>query len=483
MVVPGTTGAGKIKAPLSLGKPRNSLVNDHSARTDDRAPDAWGERLPRQLGLWSAIAILVGTTIGSGIFRVPAGVASRLGDPGPVLLGWVIGGILTLFGALTLAELAAAFPRSGGIFAYILEGFGPMPAFVYGWTELAVVRAAALGAITTIFAEYLGYFIPLSPRGVQYAAAGVILALGLLNWLSAKAASRLMNVLTLAKYGAMAALVLFAFTVGQGDWGHFTPAFPHGVAVTSLTGALISILWAYDGWSNLSFISGEVRNPTRNLPLALGLGTAAIMVIYLLMNVAYMYLVPLPEMAEAKLVASLAAERIPLLGGASAAVVAALVMTSCFGSANGSLLTGSRVLYAMADRGLLFRPLATVDPRFDTPSTAIWLSTLLGVVYVLFNDFQQLADKFVLGIWPFYALAVAAVFVLRKQRPQMERPYRAWGYPVVPVLFLLAAVLMVVNALIEDPADTGLTFAVILAGVPIYYGWRALDRRRADPAS
>jgi amino acid transporter len=440
------------------------------------APDAWGERLTRQLGLWSAIAILVGTTIGSGIFRVPAGVAARLGDPGPVLLAWVIGGVLTLFGALTLAELAAAFPRSGGIFAYILEGFGPMPAFVYGWTELAVVRASAIGAISTIFAEYLGYFVPLGPRGVQYVAAAVIVAIGLLNWVSVKAASALMNVLTLAKYGAMAALVLFAFSLGRGDWGHFTPAFPDGLLAGGLLGALIPILWAYDGWSNLSFISGEVRNPTRNLPLALGLGTAAIMVIYLLMNVAYMYLVPLPQMAEAKLVASLAADRIPLFGGASGAVVAALVMTSCFGSANGSLLTGSRVLYAMADRGLFFRPLATISPRFDTPSVAIGLSTLLGVVYVLFNDFQQLADKFVLGIWPFYALAVAAVFVLRRQRPQMERPYRAWGYPVVPAIFLLAAVFMVVNALIEDPADTGLTFAVILAGIPIYYGWRALSR-------
>ncbi|HEX5634763.1 MAG TPA: amino acid permease, partial [Gemmatimonadales bacterium] len=262
----------------------------------------------------------------------------------------------------------------------------------------------------------------------------------------------------------------------QGDWGNFTPAFPRGVVVTGLAGALIPILWAYDGWSNLSFISGEVRNPTRNLPLALGLGTASIMVIYLLMNVAYLYLVPLPEMAEARLVASLAAERIPLFGGMSAAVVAALVMTSCFGAANGSLLTGSRVLYAMADRGLLFRPLATISPRFDTPSVAIGLSTALGMVYVLLNDFQQLADKFVLGIWPFYALAVAAVFVLRRSRPEMERPYRAWGYPVVPVIFLLAAVGMVGNALVESPVDTGITFAVILLGVPIYYGWRAMSR-------
>ena len=438
--------------------------------------DAWGERLPRQLGLWSAIAVLVGTTIGSGIFRVPATVALRLGDPGPVMLAWVLGGVITLFGALTLAELAAALPRSGGIFAYILEGFGPLPAFLYGWTEQAVVRPAALGAIATIFAEYLGWFVPLGARGVQYVAAVAVLVVGLLNYVSVRAASRLMNVMTLAKYGAMAGLVLLAFSVGRGDWGHFAPAFPRGLAVPALTSALIPILWAYDGWSNLSFISGEVRNPTRNLPLGLGLGTASIMVIYLLMNVAYLYLVPLPEMAEAKLVASLAAERIPLFGGASGGVVALLVMVSCFGALNGSMMTGPRVLYAMADRGLFFRPLARVAPRFETPSVAIGLATALGMVYVLFNDFQQLADKFVLGIWPFYALAVAAVFELRRTKPDMPRPYRAWGYPVVPVLFLLASVGMVANALVEQPVDTGITFGVILLGLPVYLAWRALTR-------
>jgi len=449
-------------------------VIEQAATADERERDAWGERLPRQLGLWSAVAVLVGVTIGSGIFRVPAGVAARLPEPGPMLLAWVVGGLITLFGALTVAELAAALPRSGGIFAYILEGFGPMPAFLYGWTELAIVRASALGAISTIFAEYLGFFVPLSPRGVQYVAAMLVAAIGLLNYLSTRAASRLMNVTTLAKYGALAMLVLLAFAAGRGDWGHFQPTFPRAIAASAFTSALIPILWAYDGWSNLSFVGGEVSNPKRNLPIALGVGTAAIMVIYLLLNVAYLYLVPIQEMAGAPLVASLAADRITAFAGQGGAVVAGLVMLSCFGSVNGSLLTGSRVLYAMADRGLLFKPLARISPRFDTPSVAIGLATLLGVVYVLLNDFQQLADKFVLGIWPFYALAVATVFVLRRKRPDMERPYRTWGYPVVPLLFLVASVGMVLNALITTPRDTGLTFGIILAGLPVYWVWRRM---------
>jgi len=283
-----------------------------------------------------------------------------------------------------------------------------------------------------------------------------------------------MNVTTLAKYGALAMLVLLAFAAGRGDWGHFQPTFPRAIAASAFTSALIPILWAYDGWSNLSFVGGEVSNPKRNLPIALGVGTAAIMVIYLLLNVAYLYLVPIQEMAGAPLVASLAADRITAFAGQGGAVVAGLVMLSCFGSVNGSLLTGSRVLYAMADRGLLFKPLARISPRFDTPSVAIGLATLLGVVYVLLNDFQQLADKFVLGIWPFYALAVATVFVLRRKRPDMERPYRTWGYPVVPLLFLVASVGMVLNALITTPRDTGLTFGIILAGLPVYWVWRRM---------
>jgi basic amino acid/polyamine antiporter, APA family len=441
--------------------------------------DAWGERLPRHLGLWSAVAVLVGSTIGSGIFRVPASVAGRLHDPGPVLLAWVLGGLIALFGALTLAELAGALPRSGGVFAYILEAFGPLPAFLFGWSELAVIRASALGAIATIFAEYLGYFIPLTPMQVRLLAALAVVAVGLLNYLGVSRAAVVMNLTTTAKYGALAVLGFLAFSAGDGGWNHFTPAWSGGLNVSLMATALIAIMWTYDGWADLSFMGGEVKNPGRTLPMALILGTFGILLIYLLLNLAFIYLVPLGEMAKSPLIAATAAERIPILGRYAGGIISLVVMVSCFGTLHGSMMTGPRIFFAMADRGLFFQSIARVSPRYQSPSVAIWLATALGVVYVLLNDFQQLADKFILGIWPFYALAVAAVFVLRRTRPELPRPYRTWGYPVVPLLFLLASVGMIVNALWTDPINTGITFGIILVGLPVYYAWVGWSGKRS----
>jgi basic amino acid/polyamine antiporter, APA family len=443
-------------------------------------PDPWGERLPRHLGLWSAVAVLIGITIGSGIFRVPATVAERLQYPGPVLMAWVIGGLIALAGALTLAELAGALPRSGGIFAYILEAFGPLPAFLFGWSELAVIRAAALGAIATIFAEYLGYFIRLSAMEVRLVAAVAVATVGLVNYVGVSRAAVVMNLVTVMKYAALALLVLLAFTLGEGSSSHFSPVWGTGLDLSLIATALIAIMWTYDGWADLSFMGGEVKNPSRTLPLALILGTLAILLIYLLLNLAYLYLVPLPEMARSPLVAATAAERIPQLGRAAGAAVSAMVMVSCFGALHGSMMAGPRIFFAMADRDLFFRSVARVSPRFHSPSVAIWLATGLGVTYVLFNDFQQLTDKFILGIWPFYVLAVGAVFVLRRTRPDLPRAYRTLGYPVVPILFLVASLGMILNALVTEPVDTGITFGIILVGVPVYYAWRAWSERGAQ---
>jgi amino acid transporter len=403
-----------------------------------------------------------------------------------VLLAWVLGGLIALFGALTYAELAAALPRSGGVFAYILEAFGPLPAFLFGWSELCVIRASALGAIATIFAEYLGHFIELTPMQVRWVAAAGIVVVGLFNWVGVNVAAIIMNLTTVVKYLALAALAILAFAVGHGSSANFVPAWPHGLDLSLLGTALITIMWPYEGWADLSFMGGEVKNPGRTLPLALIIGTAAIVVVYFLINAAYIYLVPLSEMAGSALIASTAAERIPALGAAGASIVAAIVMISCFGTLNGSMMTGPRIFFAMADRGLFFRGIARVSPRYQSPSVAIWLATALGVVYVLLNNFQQLAEKFILGIWPFYALAVAAVYVLRRKRPDLERPYRAWGYPVIPALFLLASLAMVLNALWTQPVDTGITFSIILAGVPAYLLWRRFGRKgpvTADPAA
>lgn len=442
------------------------------------------DRLPRTVGLWAAIAVIVGTTIGSGIFRVPAVVAGRLGEPGPVLLAWGLGGLLALFGALTLAELATMYPRSGGVFAYLDEAFGPLPAFLFGWSQLAVIRASALGGIATVFAEYLAYFTRFTAGQVRVAAAVTILFVALINYLGVRHAARVVGVSTIAKYAGMLLLVGLAFTAGQGSWEHFSAsADPAPFRISMVGAALVSIMWAYDGWADLSYIGGEIKNPARAFPIALVLGTLLIIAIYLLLNAAYIYLVPVPEMAQpgSAIIATRAAERIPLLGAAGGGLVAAIVMISCFGTLNGSMLTNPRIFFAMADRGLFFRGVARVSPRFATPSVAIWLAAFLGVAYVLFNDFQQLADRFVLGIWPFYMLAILGVFVLRRRLPGAHRPYRTVGYPVVPAIFLLAASAMVVNALVTDPVNTGVTFVIIGIGVPIYYA--TIGRRGRGPGA
>jgi amino acid transporter len=444
--------------------------------TNPAPRDSWGERLPRTVGLFSAVLVLIGITIGSGIFRVPGRVAGLVGSPGMVLVAWVLGGVLALLGALTLAELAAMYPRSGGVFTYIEEGLGPMPAFLFGWSQLAVIRAAALGAIATIFAEYFSHFVPLSSAQVHYVAAGLIFGVGVLNYVGVKKAAAVTGVATAVKYGALLALVILSFTAPTRSTANFTPLWAGGLGISALATAMVSVMWAYDGWADLSYMSGEIKDPARNMPRALIIGTLAIIAIYLLVNLAYMYLVPLPEMAQSPLIAATAVERIPLLGAAGAGLVSAVVMISTFSSVNGTMLASPRIFFGMADRGLFFPIIARVSPRFQSPSTAIFLCTALGVIYVLFNDFQQLADKFVLGIWPFYILAVLSVFVIRRRSPELPRPYRVIGYPLVPVIFLVSAVGMILNALLTDPVGTGITFGIILVGIPVYFVGRAAGK-------
>src|SRR5580658_2870995 len=438
--------------------------------------DQWGERMPRSVSLLQTIAVSVGVAIGSGIFRVPATVAAQLQAPGTILLCWVLGGVVALCGALTVAELAGALPRSGGIFAYLLEAYGPLPAFLFGWTELVVIRASALGAIATIFAEYLGYFVPLSGAQVRYTAALAIVVIGAINYFGVQRAAAVLSATTAIKYLLLVALGLLAFSATGGSSAHFTPAWPQALPLSLLASALIPVLWTYDGWADPASMAGEISNPQRNLPLALVTGAACVTLVYLLVNVGFMYALAPAEMAGAKLIAASVAERIPLLGGRGAAVIAAAVVIAAFSGLNASMMTGSRIFFAMAVRGLMFRVVGRISPRFASPAVAIWLATVLGVAYVLANDFAQLADKFILGIWPFYALTVAAVFVLRRTRPTLPRPYRVWGYPWVPLVFLAASAFMVVNALLTDPRNSGITFLIILLGLPVFWIRRRLQR-------
>src|SRR2546426_5542487 len=442
--------------------------------------DRWGDRLPRRLGLWSAVAVLVGSTIGGGIFRTPAIIAERVPSPWPMLGVWVLGGLLALCGALTYAELGALFPRSGGVFVYIREGFGRLPAFLFGWTELTLIRASALGAIATPFAEYLLRLLGYDPAqpgvadAVHYVAAGAIAVTATLNYVGIRWSALVLNASTAAKYGALVVLVLLAFVTARGNFAHF--AAPAGTLSGGLFGlSLVSVLWAYDGWGDLSFVGGEVRDPERNLPRALILGTGAIILIYLLVNAAYLYLLPIEQMARSPLVAADAAQL--LVGRTGVTLVSLVVMIATFSTLLGSMLTAPRIFFAMADDGLFFRAVARVHPRFQTPSVAIVLTACLGIAFVLARTFEQLADQFVVAIFPFYALAAAAVFVLRRRRPHLPRPVRVLGYPVVPLLFVLASLLILGNALREHPAATGLAFAGILVGIPVFFVWTRVAPR------
>ena len=451
--------------------------------------------LPRRLGLWSAVAVLVGTTIGSGIFRTPAGIAERLPGPLPMLAVWVAGGLFTLCGALTMAEIAGALPRTGGIYVFLREGWGRLPAFLFGWAELLIVRAAALGAISTTFAEYFlrvtGRDPAMAPYDawVHYIAALAIILTASFNYVGIRWGSAVQNLTTVAKYGGLLFIVLLALAMGlPATGGHYVPAAPAGSFSMAPFGlALVSVLWAYDGWSNLSYVSGEVKDPRRNLPRALIIGTLAIIAIYVLANVAYLAVLTIDEMRASRLVAAEVAQR--LIGHPGVVFVASTVMLSTFGSLNGSIMTSPRIFYAMADDRLLFARIAAVHPRFQTPYIAIALAALLGVSFVLVGTFERLADAFVLASVPFYAIAVAAVFTLRR-RADYDPPFRVPGYPVVPLLFILAVLYLLANAVLSAVSDlrtgwpTLLVFVVILAGIPVYYATvgRAGAPRRRDGA-
>ena len=440
-------------------------------------------RLVRRLGLWASIGIVIGVTIGSGIFRTPAGIASRVPDPALMLAVWLFGGLISLCGALSVAELAASMPHTGGWYVYLREGWGRLLAFLFGWSELVLIRASAVGAISTVFGEYLLRSIGIDPalheRAADYLSAGAIVFAGAANICGVQYGAAIAGVSTIAKFGALALLVLTSFVLGGSagaSTAHFTAAGePVQAGLFGL--ALISVLWAYDGFADLSFAGGEVANPQRNLPRAIVIGTLAILTIYLSANVAYLYVSPIERIAESRLIAADTMQA--MFGRAGVAFISVVVMLSAFGALNASMLASPRVFFAMADDGLFFRVVAKVHPRFKTPYVAILLAAALGVVFVLTRTFEQLADTFVLSIWPFYAFGVAALYILRRRRPDLPRPYRVPGYPVLPAVFILGVIYLVTNALVTDPVWTGVTFAIVLAGVPVYYA--AFARKAPSP--
>lgn len=433
--------------------------------------------LQRRIGLWSAIAVVIGSTIGSGIFRSPAGIADKLPGPLPLLSVWVMGGIFAMCGALTLAELATALPRTGGVYVFCREGWGRLAGFLFGWGQLVMIRAASLGAISITFAEYFFRVIGRNPQAaeeamrVRWTAVGAILVTALFNVVGVRTSSTVVNLTVLAKYGGLVFIVLIALAWGipHGGGAHFTPAVPAGsISVAAFGLALVSALWAFDGWADVSYNAGEVTDPQRNLPRALIGGTLLVLAVYLAANVGYLAVLPIEQIRVSKLVAADVAQVV--MGSAGAVFVSVTVMISTFGTLNAVLLTSPRVFFAMADDRLFFPVFAKVHPSRGTPFISIILVATLGGGFVLIGTFESLADAFVTAFLPFYALAVAAIFRLRG-RPDYQPTFRVPLYPLVPALFVVSVLYLLGNAVVQPDSrmSTLAVLGVVALGAPVYY--------------
>jgi APA family basic amino acid/polyamine antiporter len=386
------------------------------------------------------------------------------------MLVWVVGGLVALCGALTLAELAALYPRAGGIYVYLNEAYGSLTAFLVGWLFL-VIAPASIGAVALVFAEYLGRLFPVLHTHTRLVAAAGVILVAAWNYRSLRFGAAVQNLSSASKVlailGLTAAAVLSGHT-GEGAWlgrGELAPESWTGFGL-----GLVTVLWAYNGWQDATYVGGEVRDPGRNLPRALTFGTLIVTGVYLAVNAAYLSVLPMDAIARSPLVAADVAVR--LFGGIGNALIAALVCVSTFGTMNGGTMCYPRIFYAMAEDRLFFRGIAAVHPRYGTPHAAIALTAALSVGFLWVRTFEQLIEIFILGVLPFWALGASAVIVMRRRRPETPRPYRTPGYPLVPILFIVATVGLLLNSLFQRPGPTLASFAAILAGVPVYYLWR-----------
>jgi len=454
--------------------------------------------LCRDMGIWTAVSIVVGTVIGSGIFIVPKTMILEMGSPWLVLGVWVFGGILSLAGALTYAELAAMMPEAGGEYVYLKEAYGPFWGFIYGWTQMWVAKSASVATLATGFFYYLANFAPslenvvariplpigdnggpLEIRAGQLLAMVVILGLGFVNWLGVRQGASLQITVTVLKVTLFAAVVCCGLFLGQAHAANFSTSVAARGGAAGFFAALVAALWAYDGWNNVGMVSGEIRNPQRNLPLALILGTASVIVIYLAANIAYFAVLPAPAVASSNRVAAEMMRKV--LGSWGAAAVSFAAMISIFAALNGSILTGSRVPYALARDGYFFRAFARVHPQRHVPGFSILALSAWSAVIVLSGRFDQLFTLVIFPSWILYGMATASVLVLRYKRPDLARPYRTLGYPVVPIVFVLVAALLLGFTLKNSPRESGLGLILIAAGIPFYRNWSRKLQRQATP--
>lgn len=456
-------------------------------------------KLVKGLGLYGATSVVAGTMIGTAIFVVPSMMLRHVGTPLRVIQVWVCAGVLSLFGALGYAELGAAIPEAGGEYVYLHRAYGPMMGFLYGWTQFVVAKSASIAAIATGFLLYLSYFFPSlagkiwsahialqshvwqpAVSGLQLGALGMIVLLAVVNILGVRGSGALQTVFTFGKVAVLLVLIVLGLLLGHGSFSHFTAASPstdHGGLIAGFAAATISALWAYDGWNNLSMVSGEVKNPQRNMPMALIAGGLLVVVVYILVNCVYFYLLSPSAALSTNTIAAEAARS--FLGRAGADFIAIGVLISTFATLNGSILASSRIPYAQARDGLFPSMLASVHPRFRTPVVSIAAQSAMAGIFVISGTYETLFTKAIYSEWIFYALVTASIFVLRRSQPDMPRPYRTWGYPVVPAVFILLALVLLGSAFVERRADAVWCLVLVSSGIPAFYIWKTFFATQA----
>ena len=444
--------------------------------------------LARDLNLSHAGAVVVGTIIGSGIFLVPSEMMQAVGSARLVYLAWMVGGLLSFFGALTYAELGAMKPQTGGEYVYIRDAYGPLPAFLYGWTWFAIAKPATVATLTTGLVRILGTFPAFSffshpfvsrPLTINYGQLAAIVATALISWLNyigVRRAGEFQLLFTLLKVAIILGIVAVGFSYTGGTWANFATEFTGAKGgVAGFFAALVAALWAYDGWNDLNMVAGEIRNPQRNIPLSLIWGVATVGALYILVNAAVQYVLPASAIAGSERPASDAVALV--LGHLGASLVSAGMAISMLVTLNGTIMSGARVPFAMARDGYFFHAMAEVHPRFRTPSVAIVVQCGLAVVLLLLGgSFRQFFSLTIFAEWMFYMIAASTVFVFRRREPHADRPYRVWGYPIVPALFVLVAAALLYYTFTDNLKSSVGGCVAILAGVPVFY---IFARRRA----
>ncbi|MDZ7360799.1 MAG: amino acid permease [candidate division KSB1 bacterium] len=429
--------------------------------------------LRRDLTLLDSTMINVGTMIASAIFIVPATIAMHAQGSALTIIVWVVGGVVSLMGALAIAELGAAMPEAGGQFVYLREAYGPAWGFLYGWGAFMVINTASIAAIAVAFAQYLGYFFPLSNIEIKLVAMLSTVALTTINCFGLKLGAWTQNVFTFLKMAALAGIIVLSFVLKGGAAENFTPLFP-AQSFSSLLGplglAMVAALWAYDGWIEITYVGSEVKNPQRNLPLSIIFSMAIVIALYVLISIACVYVLSVGTMAQAKLVAAEAATK--MIGPQGAAFVTIAILISTLGSNNGIVFTAARIPYAMAKEGLFFQCMAKVNEKYRVPLTALIVQGVWACILTASGTYDQLFTYVVFVSWLFYAMSCGAVIMLRRKAPNLPRPYKTWGYPFVPIIFILFAIWLVINTIMEAPHDAAIGAGIMLSGLPVYFYWK-----------